>query len=241
MKFIDFHSLIQDKKKEYSENYDDVTTSFYKEIRENKIDPICQEYINDEYQFKYYCIWDPITGVSNNIQDPIGPLCFNAVSLFYYFYSRRLCHLWNNEKDDGEYGGFYEGYYGIGLGKGKECYIESRGSFPEYYLWRLPINDCYIIKGTDLCIPLKGPELNREDICKINNIVHRTPANMWINYFSSLPDLVKIFDLYQQAIDDNPNLKYLFTHVDYINNNNNVYEDPKFYHNACAVDKLRRM
>ena len=52
--------------------------------------------------------------------------------------------LWHNETDEGENGGFWQGYYGNAVGAGEKFLVPGRGIHPEWYLFRLPIIDCYL-------------------------------------------------------------------------------------------------
>ena len=170
---IDFDNLNiklnEPKKKEikYDIEYDNTTTNIYKSYRELKIDPISGENIIDSESFKVPYMWDSITGEKLDKKDPFGSLYFNPIFLLKYFYKKRLNYLWNDELDEGNNGGFFEGYYDIGIGSGENFDVVSRGSFPEYYLWRLPIIDCYLQKDHKKSIPTKGPKLNKIEIEEI--------------------------------------------------------------------------
>ena len=71
-----------------------------------------------------------------------------------HYYKRRLKLLWNEPKD--ESGGFYQGYYGDAVGSGEEINIPGRGTHQELYLFRLPIDDCYLPPDSDLSVPTMG-------------------------------------------------------------------------------------
>ena len=161
----------------------------------------------------------------------------DPLNLCLYFYQKRLDHLWVDELDEGEGGGFYEGYYGDGVGAGKNFKIEARGEYPEYYLFRIPINDCYLIEGTPKSIPTKGPELTREEIVEIHQLCKKTPTSEWEEYFTEIPDLEKMYDLYNQAIDDNPDLgKFLEENEEFVGS-----ENLKHTYNTVAIEKLKEL
>ena len=153
-----------------------------------------------------------------------------------YFYSNRLNNLWINEVDEGVTGGYYEGRYGDGVGAGKYIKITSRDYYSELYLWRLPISDCYLIKNFPKNIPTMGYELDRCDIEKIQYLCENCPTYMWNNIFTKIPNLIKIYDLYNMAINDCPTPP---------NKNNfgefKTYEEFKFNYNTTAITNLRNM
>ena len=220
----------------YKKIYNNRTTENFKKIRELKLDPITT-IETSENSFKFNFIWDPITGQRLLENDPYGPLCFDPLNLCLYFYQKRLEHLWIDEVDEGEGGGYYEGYYGDGVGAGKNFKIEARGEYPEYYLFRIPINDCYLIEGTPKSIPTKGPELFRNEIIQIYELCKKCPSSEWQEYFTEIPNLEKMFDLYNQAIDDEPNIeKFLEENPQFIGADN-----PKHCYNTVAIEKLKEL
>jgi hypothetical protein len=216
----------------YEKDYDNTTMEKYKKMRTMKICPILDEPIDDNLAFKVENMWDPIIGEFLDKKDPFGALYFSPIELTKYFYLNRLNYLWTEEVDEGENGGYYEGIPGDGIGAGENFHIHGRGEHPEFFLWRLPINDCYLEKGLSKSIPIKGAKLSRNDIVNIYNKCLKYPKEVWKKTFSIIPNLVNIYDYYMEAINQNPDI----TGVDYTTG-----EDPKFKANLRAVFKLRSM
>lgn len=144
--------------------YDKTTTEIYRIKRQFKIDPLTDQEIPSNLLFEYNYRWDPYTGMIID-EDPIGPLCFNALNLYNYYYLNRFKGLWNAPE------GQFEGYYGDLVGAGPDLEIKSRGSNPEKYLFRLPIIDCYLPPEHNFSIITMGPKLSNEDIEKIDKIL----------------------------------------------------------------------
>lgn len=229
------------KTSKYSKNYDDVTTRFYRSLRESKFDVIMQDNIgfNPDRGFKYYSQWDPYTG-ENRGEDPYGPLYFHPDNLIYYFYTHRLNMLWIDETD--EQGGIYQGYYGEAVGAGNDLAIIGRGTYSERYLFRLPITNCYLEKGSDMSIPTMGPKLTDEEIEKIDELAENVYKNNYREKFGRRrPSLKLMKSLYDQAISTEPditkvpgfNLKKKMSQNEIINFRNKA--------NRQAVDALRNM
>lgn len=227
--FTEVPKLNSPKKSGYKKTYDEDTTEKYRVMRIRHLDPLSEEEIAPEYAFKVENIWDPITGNFIDEKDPYGPLYFNPIELAYYFYTNRLNHLWVDEHDEGPGGGYYQGMYDIGMGAGENFDIKGRGSYPEYYLWRLPII-CYIEKGLKNSVPCKGPKLSRDDIRNIYNLCLECPQQMINDVFKSIPDLVSIYDHYTQAISKNPD-----TTKNIVDKSDNF----NFKANAMAVEQLK--
>lgn len=182
----------------------------YKKFRINKIDPILlielpltSMTINDLFKFEWK--WDPYTGERLNIKDNDGPLYFDPNSLINYFYLNRLNNLWTNgyylEND------FIQGYYGDALGKFPYFEIKGRGIHPEWYLFRLPISDCYLHKNHNRQTITMGPILTNEEIKKIYNLAKKC-NNFKTIYNYKLPDLVYIKKLYDFAVKNKYNNEF---------------------------------
>lgn len=203
--FVDFDDCCQNETKEekkYEEEYDDRTTEFYHNMRTNKYNVInhdkFQYDINHSFQFEH--MWDPYTGEIKG-KDIFGPLCFDPDELINFYYRRRLKLLWNESKD--ETGGFYEGYYGDGVGSGENINIPGRGLHPELYLFRLPIDDCYLPKNSDLSIITMGPKLSLENIKNIDFLAENYHKKNYRNIFGKeRPSLQNMMELYNMAIDN---------------------------------------
>jgi hypothetical protein len=218
----------------YHDIYDNTTTSFYKNIREHKLNAIMID--DDEFEytkaFKFEFTWNPFTGERGE-KDLYGPLYFNPNELIYYFYKKRLNRLWIEPKDEKH--GYYEGYYGDFVGS--DMIITSRGgSHSDQYLFRLPINNCYLPKDCDMSIITMGPILNDDEIKQIellsNSFDHKY---FYQNYnIKKKPSLIKMKFLYDQAISKKPNI----SHIKSIKS-----IDDELYNkaNRLAVDSLKIM
>lgn len=233
---VDFREVKPLKPKEeekgYKKDYDTTTTVKYVAMRLQKIDPIIDEVINESYALQIEKIWDPISGEFTKEDDPFGPLYFDPIELVKYFYINRLNHLWKDEEDEGPNGGYYEAVPGEGIGAGEDFFLRGRGNHPEYFIWRLPINELYLEKDMPKSVPVKGPKLSRDQIVNIYNLCKKSPKSHWSQTFSEIPNIVEIYDLYMEAINKNPDI----SGIDYCDG-----DDPKFMANMRAVQKLRDM
>ena len=199
-------------------------------MRKMKTCPICDETVSSN-AFKIPKMWDAITGEFLKNNDPYGPLHFHPICLVECFYCNRMNGLLENELDEGIAGGYYEAVPGDGLGAGEDMEI-SRGSYPELFLWRLPINDCYLEVGLSRSIPIKGPKLNRSDIIKLGQLINKLSKDEWSTSFTILPNIINIYDAYMEAINKNPDTSKIL---------NNTGTDIKFLANLAAANKLFAM
>ena len=174
--------------------YDNTTCETYRVKRLFKIDPLSDELIPDNLKFGFKFSWNPYNGIRNKY-DKIGPLYFNAINLYDYYYINRYKGLWN--KPDGQ----YQGYYGELIGTGKNIEIKSRGINPEKYLYRLPIIDCYLPINHNLSIITMGPELTDNEISEIDEIIINFHPKKSQKNFASLT-LLKYY--YDRALDITP-------------------------------------
>lgn len=203
--FVDFDDsceIVKIEAKKYEQIYDEQTDEFYRNMRENKYNVISHDKFayDVDQAFKFEYMWDPYTGELKE-KDIFGPLYFDPNELIYFFYKRRLKLLWNESKD--ENGGYYEGYYGDAVGSGENIHIQGRGLHPELYLFRLPIDDCYLPKNSDLSIITMGPKLTLENIKQIDFLAETYHKNDYSNYYrKKRPSLEKIMELYNVAIDN---------------------------------------
>ena len=193
--------------------YDERTTEFYKKSRNMNIDIITYDDINKEEAFVYPYMWDAYTGEKilyndKPLLDPFGSLCFHPDNLIIYFYKKRLAGLWVPDVDEGENGGYYDGYYGEFLGSGFDMEIIGRGIYKERYLFRLPICDCYLDKNHGMSIITMGPILTNDEL---KNIEYLANAHFQSNFFDlyqfDRPSLLEIKKWYDQAISKNPDMK----------------------------------
>lgn len=211
--------------------YDKTTSETYRIKRIFKIDPLTDQEIPINLLFEFTYLWDPYTGIRKHI-DPIGPLCFNAIELYNYFYINRYKGLWNPPSDQ------YQGYYGDFIGTGKIIKIKSRGANPEKYLFRLPIIDCYLFTNHKFSTITMGPELTDNEISQIDSIILKLHPNRSINNFVSLTKLKYYYDNALIQIPD-PNcdemikLKEKFPNLE----NNQINEK----YNRLWVDKLVKL
>jgi len=184
-------------------NYDYQTKEYYKILRERKMDPISQEELDDKYAFKFKYMWDPYTGERLD-EDPYGALCFDPDMLIKHFVTNKVRKLWINSID--ETGGTYQGVYDDGVGAGEEFFVSSRGSHPEWYLFRLPIIDCYLSTDHNNQIITLGPILTMDELMEIHE-KSKIRKNHYATMFNiNRPDLMNIVKLYLNAISKKPTI-----------------------------------
>lgn len=189
---------IIDPQKLYLNSYDDTTCVYYKQHRIKKIDPIMFDVLNDKSSFKFSDMWDPNTGNRIGI-DPFGPLYFNPINLLNHFYHSRLNGLWI-ESNDG-----YEGYYGDIVGAGEDIAL-GRGIYPERYLFRLPISNCYLKKGHNMSIITMGPKLTNREICELDRLINKYWSNdqLYERVYKKIGSLYKMKCYYDIALAQDP-------------------------------------
>lgn len=147
--------------------------------------------------FKFYHQWDPYNGKRTTI-DPMGPLLFDANALIHYWYVNRLNHLWTNAVDDDS--GLYHGYYSDGVGNGPDFNITGRGNHMDWYLFRLPVMDCYLPNDHNDQIVTMGPTLTDDEIMMIYKLAKKTPYQ----FGPKRPNVVLMKQHYEQAITMKP-------------------------------------
>ncbi len=220
-------------KAKFKPQYDKTTTETYRIKRLYKIDPLTDQEIPENLIFEYKYRWDPFTGNPIEI-DEVGPLCFNALTLYDYYFTNRFKGLWNPPADQ------YQGYYGDLVGTGKNLEIKSRGDNPEKYLFRLPIIDCYLPLKHNYSIITMGPLLTDEDIALIDSIVSKYHRNK--NYCTSLKTIKEYYDnaiCSQSEISNNPSASSWFKSNNYKTNKKQKENLEKF--NRINIDKLVQM
>ena len=164
----------------------------YTDYRKNKIDPLLHlslpvedKYsIKDLFEFKYK--WNPYTGERLDIIEPNGPLYFDPDTLIHYFYVNRLNNLWIKTNNN------FNGYYGDALGNGPNFIINGRGDFRNWYLFRLPIPDCYLYSDHNLQSVTMGPILNDKEIKEIYIKAKRYGNNYFNLYKKKRPNLLTL-------------------------------------------------
>ena len=183
-------------------NKQDIIVDNYQNHRRNKIDPILLtdlplNNMKEKDLFKFEYKWNPYTGERLNEKDECGPLYFDPNSLIHYFHSNRLNNLWISEAyENNEY---VQGHYGDALGKFPDFEIVGRGKHPEWYLFRLPIVDCYLMKDHFLQSITMGPILTNKEIKNIYNLSKRY-KNFYKDTFGyKRPNLVKMKEIYDIA------------------------------------------
>ncbi len=208
----------------YDNNYDKTTTEFYRIKRLFNIDPITDEKIPQHMIFKFKDKWDPLTGNRIGI-DEIGPLSFNAYTLYKFYLNNRYTGLWTPPYNDNT--GYYQGYYGDCVGAGSSLNINNRGNFPEKYLFRLPIVDCYLNKNHNLSLVTMGPILTNEEISEIDKII----LNNYPKQNYTKLSLIKKW--YDKAIKDDLDINKLKNKYNLTSD-----RDAKDKYNRKYVDKL---
>ena len=101
----------------------------------------------------------------------------------------------------------HEGYYGDALGNGLDFIIKGRGDFRNYYLFRLPIPDCYLDIQHNNQVVTMGPILTDKEVKEIYNLVLKNKKNYEEMFNKKRPNLIKLKKIYEKAISKNP-LKY---------------------------------
>lgn len=190
-----------DKNKEAIEDYDDETKERYRVLRLRKMDPIALIDLDPNYSFKFEHKWDPYTGERKE-KDENGALWFDPDILIKHFYNKRLNKIWNKPIDDSN--GYYQGYYDDGVGAGEDFHLVARGHHPEWYLFRLPIIDCYLTKSHNKQFITFGPRLTDEEILEIERLANLRPSNYKNLFGYNRPSLSEMKKLYDTAIAKTP-------------------------------------
>jgi len=196
----DIH-VTDNKKHKYDEEYNFNTSSYYVAMRHSKMDPITYDQ-NCEHFFEFNKMWNPYTGERKG-NDPHGPLCFNPCNLIKFYHTRRLVGLWNNGTSDNN--GVYQGYYDENVGAGMDIEINGRGKFPERYLFRLPVFDCYLTEDHNNNFITMGPKLTDDEIELIDKLASKfdnTPLSYEKLHGNTRPMLCDIKKLYDLSINN---------------------------------------
>lgn len=176
----------------------------YSKFRNKDIDPILLEnlpiagYDSNKF-FKFKFKWNPYTGERGEI-DTNGYLSFDPDTLIHFFYTNRINYLWETSNND------YTGYYGDALGNGPNFEIKGRGTHPDWNLFRLPIVDCYLIKDHCYQSVTMGPLLEEREIKEIDRLAKKYKNNYKQKFNRKRPSLHKLYLLYQEAINPNPDI-----------------------------------
>jgi len=143
----------------------------YKTFRLCKVDPIMYEKVDERWAFKFKYKWNPYSGERTDECDENGPLYFDPEYLINFWYKSRMNNLWKEDSDEND--GYYHGYYGDAVGSGPDFNIKGRGKHYEWYLFRLPILDCYLDKEHNHQYITMGPILTNEEIKLIDNLIEK--------------------------------------------------------------------
>lgn len=210
---IDFSNIIElpkkiDKVPEIV--YDYTTREKYKAFRVRKMDPILLIDLDDQYAFKFKYKWDPYTGeklIGQNkefIKDENGPLYFDPDALIKNYHVKRLDKLWVKPSD--EQNGYYEGHYDDAVGAGEDFHVSGRGFHPEWYIFRIPLIDCYLTENHNNQHITFGPKLTDDEIIEIERLANLRPNNYKQMYGYDRPSLSLMKRLYDNAISKTPSL-----------------------------------
>lgn len=190
--------------------YNSETMDTYISLRRQKMDPFCFIPMEESTAFVYPYQWDPYTGEKlldsegNQMLDPYGPLYFHPESLIRYFDIHKLDHLWINDSD--ESGGFFQGIYDCGVGAGEDFEVVGRGTHPEWYLFRLPIINCYLTDDHNEQVITMGPKLTLEELHEIDEKANRGQSTYRKYHHKKRPSLVQMKQFYDQAISKTPGI-----------------------------------
>lgn len=221
-------------------DYDETTLEYYRVIRQRKMNVFLPGYsdFDSSKSFMYPYRWNPYSGEKIDV-DPYGPLCFFPDDLIYNFYIKRLDMLWTDAVD--EFGGFYEGFYGDAVGAGKSIEIAGRGSYPERYLFRLPITNCYLPKSHNMIFITMGPILSDEEILEIDELANKFGNYYRKTYRKNRPSLYKMKQLYDQAISKTPDISKLISKEKEILLTNTELAEIRERANKEAVEELKKL
>ena len=227
----------------YDKMFDDETQR-YREFRNNHQDPVTYQEMKNKKSFKFKYVWDCYTGERIGV-DPYGPLYLSPVTILRTILSKILLGLWTE----------IEGcmpMYGENIGVSKKFNNTSRGPQPEKYVFRIPIQDCYLHRGSDKrgkSVHTLGPELTDDELLEINNLI----GKYWSDdpYIADLPKsalkILELRKLYDVAIDPKPTNdiealplclrdRYLRTFT-----NGTIDIDHNEYINRIAVEEIKKM
>jgi len=247
--FVDFSdsddnvSICQTQKSLYNMDsnkyeYDATTLKHYKAIRTSKFNVFLPESTDFDVStaFAYPNMWDPYNGKITGI-DPYGPLLFFPDDLVRYYYTKRLDMIWNEPIDDVDTG-YFAGYYGDAVGAGINITVSGRGDYPEKYLFRLPITNCYLPTTHHLSTVTMGPILTDDQVREIDELAGKHKSYYKSAYGKERPSLVHIKQLYDQAISKTPDISKLIKAADVAKLSKSALQDYYNRANRIAVDAL---
>jgi len=217
--FVNFSNLPDTNTINIKKKYDKVTTETYCVKRRLEKCAITGENIIDSCKFKFKYMWNPLNGERTGI-DKVGPLYFNIITLYNHYFNNRFTGLWTPSTYDPVLKQSYEGYYGDLVGAGKNVKINSRGYHPDKYLFRLPIQDCYLYEDHNHSIVTMGPLLTDEEISEIDVLLLKLPQQYKLQLKSYIT-LSALKAMYDNALDENPYIDKINIWVNNIYNNKN--------------------
>lgn len=222
--FVSFKDISDETEK--PKKFDKITTETYLVKRRLQRCALVDKEIPYTCKFSFKYMWNPLNGERCGI-DKVGPLYFNVIELYNYYYTNRYNGLWTPSSYDPVLKQSYEGYYGDLVGSGKNIKINSRGLNPNKYLFRLPIHDCYLYEDHNHSVVTMGPLLNNDEILEIDKLILNIPQQykQSIKCYITLSAMKAMYD---NALDENPDVDKLNTWVNNNNNNSN-----QFIKNVC--------
>lgn len=217
--------------KMYKKKYNEKIKRNYLNHRINKIDPILLQKLplnnfSNKNLFEFKFKWNPYNGNRLDI-DNHGSLYFDPETLINYFYVNRLNNLWINSYYSGDF--YIQGYYGDAVGNGPDFVIKSRGSHPDWYLFRLPILDEYLNENHCNQVVTMGPILNLTEINNLDTISCNKKFKKMYKY--TKPNLTKMFKIYEKCISKNEKIKNIYG-IDII--------EYKYNLNIIAIEQLKK-
>ena len=235
--------LTEYDREKYAINFDDETTGRYRAYRIKRQDPITCENMEEYSSFKFPYVWDCMTGERIGI-DPNGPLYFSPVTILRTILSQILIGLWTEIEN-------CVPMYGENVGVGKDFNIPGRGPQLEKYMFRLPIQDCYVHRDSDKIaksVHTLGPEFTDDELREIDRLI----VEYWIEdpYIEDLPETawstLELRRLYDAALNPKPTLdiealpdslreRYLRTLTV-----GNIDIDHNEFINRIAVDEIKK-
>jgi hypothetical protein len=215
--FVNFKDIPE--KEEKVKRFDKMTTETYIVKRRLQRCALVDKEIPFGCKFSFKYMWNPLNGERCGI-DKIGPLYFNVIELYNYYFTNRYNGLWTPSSYDPILKQSYEGYYGDLVGSGKDIKINSRGFHPDKYLFRLPIHDCYLYEDHNHSVVTMGPLLTNDEIIEIDKIILNL-SPQYKQLVKSYITLSALKAMYDNALDENPDVSKLTTWVNNNNNSNN--------------------
>lgn len=215
--------------------YNDQTMLYYKALRNTRRDPITYEKLSFDSAFAVNYMWDPYTGERLG-KDPYGPLYFCPDNLIYYFWKNRLKKLWIDDDDDMDQG-YYQGTYDDAVGAGENFEVKGRGTFHEWYIFRLPIADCYLNKDHMRQVVTMGPKLTLSDVKELDRLANKSTNSYRRKYNKPRPSLEMIWNLYHNAISKTPQFTVKGKQLDEFTEEEQ--QQLKYKANCAAVNALR--